>query len=148
MKRLLLSTLVLSCFAISTIAIQISCNKTIDAQTTGSTPSIIGKFIFRKVVSPTGSSYSSEIWIANYDGTNASKVNIVLPTGVFFDDGLTLAMSPNGQKIFFTAGAPDAGNMNVSSRGDLYSCNVDGSGVTKIIDKGGATNRIQIGNAY
>jgi hypothetical protein len=147
MKRFLLSTLVLSCFAISTIAIQISCNKTIDAQTSGSTPSAIGKIIYRKVVT-LGTGYTSEIWIANYDGTNTTKVNIVLPSGVYFDDGLTLAMSPNAQKIFFTAGAPDAGYPNVCTNGDLYSCNVDGSGLSKIIDKGGITNRIQIGNAY
>lgn len=150
MKKLLMGSLVLTCFSFSIIAIQISCQKAVVAQPNVTTSSQIGKILFVKNLSNlAGTVNTQEIWTANYDGSNATKVNIVLPNGIAFDDFLSLSMSPNGQKIFFTAGIrdPRSSSTNIALT-DLYSCNVDGSSVTKIIDKGGAYNRIQIGNAY
>jgi Tol biopolymer transport system component len=151
MKKLLMGSLILTCFAFSIIAIQISCQKAVVAQSNVTNSSQIGKILFVKNVgNVAGTAYTIEIWTANYDGSNATKVNIVLPNGIAFDDNETLSMSPNGQKIFFTAGIrdPRSSLANTITITDLYSCNVDGSSVTKIIDKGGAYNRIQIGNAY
>ncbi len=67
-------------------------------------------------------------------------MNITLPSGVEFSDDMNPVMSPNGEKIFFTAGT--------SPYGDLYSCNFDGSNLTKIVDRGGGTNNIILGGAY
>lgn len=103
----------------------------------------LNKLIFKKVI---GSGSSAEIWTANYDGSNATKVNIGLPSGVVFDDNMIPVLSPNGQKIFFAAGVASSG-INFSSKGDLYSCNLDGSVVTKIVIAG-TNNGIQIGGAY
>ena len=170
MKKLLLGSVLLTIFAISIALFQISCKKDAVAQgtnyilppaTTSSLGGIIvgnglsitsngtlsvtssggltqlNKLIFKKIV---GS--GAEIWTANYDGSNAIKINIILPTGIVYSDDMNPVMSPNGQKIFFTAG------LSGSFAGDLYSCNADGSSVTKIVDKGGSNNNIILGGAY
>lgn len=173
MKKIFLSSIALIAFSAAIMIFQISCTKTVDAQTppytlppatttalggiivgdglsvtgngtlsvnatTGSTQ--LNKLVFTKEISGVG----QEIWTVNYDGTNATKVNIKLPSGVIFDLNLTAAMSPDGKKIFFTAGF--AGSKGYVDEGDVYSCNADGSNVTKIVDKGG--NLIKLMGAY
>jgi Tol biopolymer transport system component len=103
--------------------------------TSNSSLNQLNKLIYKRV-----SGASSEIWMANYDGTNNVRINISLPSGIVFNDDMLPTLSPNGQKIFFTAGT--------STRGDLFSCNVDGSNIIKIVDKGGASNNIILGGAY
>ncbi|MBX3256654.1 MAG: hypothetical protein KF862_21135 [Chitinophagaceae bacterium] len=51
-------------------------------------------------------------------------------------------ISLDGQKTFFTATA----SASVFS-GDLYSCNVDGINIIKIVDKGSSGNNIILGAA-
>lgn len=162
-----MGSIVLTVFAVAIVLFQMSCSKSADAQTstytlppattttlggviigTGLTVNSSGvlsvtssgatqqnKLIFKKVVGST-----AEIWTANYDGTSAAKVNITLPSGVVFSDDMNPVVSPNGQKIFFTAGT--------TFNGDIYSCNADGSTVTKVVDKGGVSNNIILGSAY
>jgi Tol biopolymer transport system component len=134
MKKLLMGSVVLTAFAISISLIQMSCSKEALAQ--GNSTSQIGKVIFKKMISNGG----AEIWTCNYDGTSAAKVNITLPSGVTYSDDMNPVISPNGQKIFFTAGATG------SFKGDLYNCNTDGSSVTKIHDRAGGN--IILGAAY
>ena len=107
----------------------------------------VNKVIFRKVLfSSGGLPLGEEIWVCNYDGTGAAKVNITLPTGISYSDEMTPAMSPNGQKIFFCAGAVD-GSGSILIKGSLYVCNSDGTGVTKIVDRGN-NGHITLGGAY
>ncbi len=166
-----MGSILLTAFSVAIIIFQISCQKTVNAQTSsyslspattttlggvivGNGLSVTGngtlsvisttsgstqlnKLIFKKIVNST-----AEIWTANYDGSSAAKVDITLPSGVSFSDDMNPIMSPDGKKIFFTAGS---GGL---SGGDLYSCNADGSSVTKIVDKGGSNNNIILGAAY
>lgn len=169
MKKILLGSAVLTCFAIAITLLQISCQKTVEAQSAnyvlqpattttlggviigsglsvtsagvlsvnaGTNTAIINKVIFKK----TFSSYA-EIWTANFDGTSAAKININLPSGIIFSDNMKPSLAPNGTKIFFTAGPSG------QYYGDLYSCNADGTSVTKIVDRAGATDII-LGGAY
>ena len=138
MKKLLLGSITLLIFATSVLIIQVSCSKTVARPLDNITP--IGKIIFTK--------YSSDlqIWTANYDGTGASQVPIVLPADVEMSlDNLTnslIRLSPDGQKIFFQAHETrKAGSFN-----SIYSCNVDGSNVAKIIDSDPAI--LKLGGAY
>jgi len=114
-----------------------------DGSVSSSMVSILNKILFVKFIN--GS--RPEVWIANYDGTNSSKVNITLPTGIEFEDGLeNLKMSPDGNKIFFNAGpAASLGALYAGST-DIYSCNSDGSSVTKIIDRA-TSNKVLIRSA-
>ncbi|MBS1639927.1 MAG: hypothetical protein JSR12_07710 [Bacteroidetes bacterium] len=148
MKKLLLGSVVLAVFSMVIILFQLSCQKTASAQTTnGSGLTQLNKILFTKYISNGNNSVSTEeVWTSNYDGTNAVKVNIVLPSGIVFTDGMLPRLSPDGKKIFFNAGAVNSGGYN--SNADIYSCNIDGSGVTKIIDKGGSNNNIILGGAY
>lgn len=97
------------------------------------------KIIFAKS-KPSGSTFIVEIWTAKYDGSSASKVNITLPAGVIFADGINPAISPDGTKIFFT------GATSLLNGADLYSCNADGTNVVKIVDRAGGG--IILGGAY
>ena len=170
MKKLLMSAIVLSCFGIAISLFQISCQKDATAQTGGSftlppaTTTTLGGIIvgsglnvtssgvisvpygnstaqINKVIYSKANNGTYEIWVCNYDGSGAAKVNITLPNGINFFEPVP-AMSPNGQKIFFTAG-PGSGS---SVHGDLYSCNFDGTNVTKIAGDG--VNNIHLGGAY
>jgi hypothetical protein len=71
----------------------------------------------------------NEFWTANIDGTNQKKVTIALPSKGFFPKE-TIKISPDGKKFFFIANPDEA-----TAQDALYSCNVDGSGLTKLIDK-------------
>lgn len=124
--------------------LNITSNGTLSVNTNSSETTPIGKIIFKKGISA-NENYSVEIWTANYDGTNASKVNIQLPSDISISQNTNVTVSPDGKKIFFTAGE---GSSNNVTAGDLYSCNSDGTNVTKIIDKGGNDNDVTIGSAY
>jgi len=169
MRKLFLGSIALTTFSLAIIIFQMSCQKTAEAQSTlyvlppatttslggvvvGSGLSVtangvlsviasqagltqLNKIIYKKIIGST-----AEIWTSNYDGSNNAKVNISLPSGVIFSDDMQPVLSPNGQKIFFTAGT--------TWNGDIYSCNVDGSSVIKIVDRGNASNNIILGGAY
>lgn len=136
MKKVLLSTVVLFLFSLSITTFQISCSKGVEAQTnTSFTPK--GKFIYLTSVS--GSSY--EIWTSNYDGTGKTRINVTIPAGHEVDE---LEMSVDGTKIFY-----DLYQLS-SGRGFIYSSNVDGTNMTKIIDGSilPAGTSIHFGNTY
>jgi hypothetical protein len=172
MKKLLLGSIVMMMFSASVILFQLSCQKSVQAQSSSytlppATPASLGGVIVGSGLSVTSNGTisvlpntpgltqlnklifkknigggSSEVWTANYDGSNAGKVAITLPAGVSFSDDMNPVLSPDGQKIFFTAGATG------TSGGDLYSCNSNGSNVTKIVEKGGSDDNIILGAAY
>ena len=117
--------------AIAFTSLQIACSKS-EAQTPATTSTTqIGKVIFK--------SYNNGFWICNYDGTGLTQVNINLPQGVVLNN-TTPVISPNGQKIFFVAGPTNFAH--------LYSCNVDGTGVAKIVDMTSVGGFIALGQAY
>jgi len=85
------------------------------------------KIIFAEVAPLT--SELSEIWIANYDGTNATKITLpTLPSGFEFKG---LKMSPDGQTIFI-AGYDPKGNIS-----QVYSMTNTGTNFKKIISYDG-----------
>lgn len=128
-----MGSIVLTAFAMTISIVQISCTKEANAQTsTGNTNTQLNKLVFMKHFP----SSTPEVWISNYDGTGQVKVNINLPAGVVFSDNLSVKMSPNGQKLFFEAGPPYQTGALTSISNDIYSCNTDGTSVTKIISKG------------
>jgi len=119
-----------------------SCQKEADADTNGISATQLNKVIFMKYLS-TG---VKQIWVCNYDGTGAAQVNIILPTGISYLYGILPMMSPDGQKIFFTAGPTTDEKNHLASAGDLYSCNSDGTGITLIASASGG--QIVLGGAY
>jgi len=126
MKKLLMASIILFLFAASVLLLQTSCSKT-EAQTNNNAISQVGKIIYIKKWS-----IDAQIWTANYDGTNATQIPLALPSGVSVDANCcsaSLTISPDGQKIFFSALNTSSG----SSVTDVYSCNIDGSGLSLVI---------------
>lgn len=120
MKKLLMSSAVLITFSLAIIVFQMSCKKEVLAQTSSSSLVIYSKG---------SSSGNSEIWKANIDGSNQQKLNIILPSGYTLNvngDGGQLVFTSDKQKIILKAG-------NGTSN-SLFSCSVDGSNLTKIVD--------------
>ena len=115
MRKLLLSTVVLTSFSASIIIFQMSCQKTVDAQTTDNTSSSLNKTLISKslrlqVGTKTDSSGNHPIYVTvgeyfliNNDGTNLTKINIPsLPAGEYPMAGLNSALLSNdGKKIIF-----------------------------------------------
>ncbi len=157
MKKILLGSLAFFLFAISISILQTSCDKDANAQsnnyilppatnstlggvivgnglnitssglltvTTGSSMTQLNKILFYR----DGGNYLNEIWIANYDGTGQTKINIDLPQGCQIGNGTDAKLSPDGKKVFFGVWATP------SNMAYIYSCNIDGSDLTKIID--------------
>ena len=135
MKKLILGSISLFLFSLSVILIQISCSKTVAQQNNNSNQ--VGKIVFGKYI-PGG----YEIWIANYDGTNAAPIPITLPPGVQFNldvDSKGVKVSPDGQKLFFIAGQI----INNYYQYSVYSCNIDGSNVQQIIPDSDPNNNVK-----
>lgn len=129
MKKVLLSTIVLTAFSCSLILFQLSCKKVAVAadQTSTSTPQV-GKLIYSKLVTPASSNAYYELWTANYDGTNQQKISITLPAGVSMSGAAKL--SPDHKTLFFGAYTFKSG---VITKSALYACNIDGTNPHEIV---------------
>jgi len=57
-----------------------------------------------------------------------------------------LKLSPDGKKIFFNAGPAASIGAFYAGSTDIYSCNIDGSSVTKIIDRS-TSNSVRVRSA-
>ena len=118
MKKLLLSSIVLFIFSLSILIFQISCKKSAKAdQPQETTSAIAGKILY---MVDNGSNNAS-FWTANYDGTDKQKLNITLPSG--YNYVYHFRISPDGKKIIIGF-----------DPSDIYSCNIDGSDMKKVID--------------
>ena len=141
MKNLFLGSVALLLFAMAFTIVQSSCSKT-EAQSNSVTITQLNKIIFGKM-NPTTSN-PLEVWVADYDGTNATQININLPSGVMISSELytfSLRLSPDGQTIFF-------GGFNTTTNlYGIYKCNIDGSNVS-LITNGVANESLRLGGAY
>ena len=144
MKKLLMGAISLLIFASAVCILQVSCSKS-NAQNTPLDNSQLNKIIFLKMPNPaTG---QTEVWTSNLDGSNASQIPIVLPTGVVFCNVHGIAsvkLSPDGQTIVFTAMGADPTTDFWSA---LYSCNIDGTNVRQIVP-GAYAAHVVLGGAY
>ena len=135
---MLLSTIVLFFFFFSIILFQVSCKKEATAQTITTGQNALNIILYAKSFN-SNNNYSQEVWMSGYDGSNQKKINIQLPSGIVFSEDVQPKLSPDGKTIFFEAGAPGSSSGNISYQTDLYSCNIDGSNLKKVIDHGTAS---------
>lgn len=129
MKKLLMGSIVLTVFSTSMLLFQVSCKKDANAQTSGTTGlAQLNKIIYRAYYNNV-----SDIYTSNYDGSNRTKVNIILPAGVTITNGYSqdfiLKLSPDGKTIFFSGVTSSS---TYPEPVNIYSCNIDGSNVNKI----------------
>ena len=139
MKNLLMGAIILFLFSISILVIQTSCSKS-KAQT-NSSASQLNKIVY----AVNFGTPNTQIWTANYDGTNATQVPLVLPTNISIDKNASyfaLKISPDGQTIFFSA--YDTSNPNYTP--SIYSCNISGGSVLEVIP--GSVGSPRLGQPY
>jgi hypothetical protein len=117
--------------------LSVTTNGTISVNNNSSGTVQLNKILYSK--NPTGTAGSNEIWSANYDGTNQTKINVSLPAG-FGISGFA-RLSPDGQKVFFGV------KENSINRVHIYSCKIDGTNAIRVID-GTNTFGMDIEGAY
>jgi len=139
MKKLFLGSIALTLFSISLTLIQFSCGDKVNAKpATGQQQQ--GKILFTINFGISGGAIP-ELWVANFDGTNAIKVPLTnIPSDL--TDYTSSSISPDGQTIFIM------GYDNVSNNKTLvYSMTINGNNVKKVIDytpsSGGSPTSIQ-----
>lgn len=100
---------------------QVSCNKDAIAETNNTTD----KIIFVKTINNNSDKRASEVWTANIDGTNQQKVNIIIPKE--FEINGNINISKDGTKIILVLYEQRTQSM------DIYTCNIDGSNLKKVV---------------
>lgn len=123
MKKLLLSSIVLFLFSASILLFQISCQKQVNANPNQITQQ--NKLVYIK-----GFGGSTDaVWTSNIDGTNQTRIPITFPSGLSLENG-QVTITPDGSKIVLVlAGfSPDVKY--------IYTCNLDGSNLTKVVGDG------------
>ena len=121
MKNLLLGAIALLIFSLSLLVIQSSCSKSDAQSTSGSGLTQLNKLIYK--------TDDRKLWICNYDGSNATPINLTLPSGVVVDwnyPRFSVKLSPDGKKIFFS------GYNTVTNAALLCSTDISGNGYIQI----------------
>jgi len=146
MKKILLSTLVLTAFSFSIILFQFSCKKQVYADTQTTSTQQQNKIIYLKDIYGSGKILfdQAEIWTANYDGTGQAKINITLPTNYVIAIE-NPQLSPDRKTMFFDAFQTN-GTEDITSW-SIYACNIDGSNVHQVVAADG-NNATTIAQAY
>ena len=132
MKRITYSLIALFLLSAGLSIVSLSCNKEASAQV--DTPGRnLGIITYVKIINGV-----TEYWKCNYDGTGKTKINIpTLPDN--FSLGGSIVVSPDGQKVFITAGKQ---GQNVSR---IYRMDIDGTNLLLIADDmGGADALLQV----
>jgi hypothetical protein len=129
MKKLLLSSVILFIFSISLTIFQISCSKQTNAQTSPNNPQQLNKILYAQQINAT---FTEEIWMANYDGTNQHIIPVAFPPNFHIDTTIpskAVRLSRDGSTIFFL-GFYNNFTQNGSS---IYACNIDGTKLRLVI---------------
>jgi hypothetical protein len=155
MKTMFKSSILLLLFSFSLLVFNLSCEKESIAQTTtpytlpiatstklggviiGTGLNVTTEGVLSTQINPgilvfaKSGDKANEFWTSKYDGSGQVKITISsLPsTGEIIKANIKI--TPDGKKFFFVAN-PNPTNQN--SLDALYSCNADGSGLTKLID--------------
>ena len=126
MKTLFKSSVLLLLFSFSLLVFNLSCEKESIAQNTSTSIQNLGILVFSKA-----GDKANEFWTSKYDGSGQIKITIasITSTGEIVKDNIQI--SPDGKKFFFIA---NTNPTNPSSMDAIYSCNIDGSGVIKLVD--------------
>ena len=121
-------------FSLSILVFQSSCSKTQGQPQYRPQSTPIGKIIY--------ATFGGQVFISNYDGSNANQVNFALPPNVNLDMSeprFSIKLSPDGQKIFFS------GDNTATGDTGIYSCDSTGNNVTVVNVSTGSTQPILCG---
>jgi hypothetical protein len=124
MKTLLRSSILLLLFSCSLLVFNLSCKKESTAQNTSTSTQNLGILVFEKLDDKV-----NEFWTSKYDGSGQIKITVSsLPANTEIVKE-SIKISPDGKKFFLV--------VYTRNTSDLYSCNSDGTGLTKLIDNVG-----------
>lgn len=132
---------VLIILTLSIIAFQLSCSKSANGQTGGTTTGLtqLGKVLIVEDPSPDPASTLCKFYIINYDGSNKTLIPFSLPNGFeYTSNPATGRLSPDGTTLFIDTYQTSTGTTSI------YSCSIDGSNLKAIYSSPASTqDRIQ-----
>ena len=173
MKNIVLGSIVLAFFALTIALVEVSCQKIIaqpGRETSSSSSSSSGLVLYAKTsvyqinpITHTDSAgnvitdridtlYTTDFYTCNVDGSARTKIPITLPTGL--DVAGAAKFISNGTAIIFSAGAAPVFANGQYSNGDpsedgIYTCNLDGSGLKRIVERtDGITGGVNVDDGY
>ena len=128
MKKLLLGSAALLIFSCSLIVFQISCRKEAKAQTplSGTNKILYSKRAFGNF------DYAFEYWIADYDGSNATRIPLNVPGWRV----TSVKLSPDATKIIFDA--MDSTLLATGNGSEIFSADIDGANVRQVTHDNGS----------
>lgn len=150
MKKLLYGICFLLVLSLFIILTQISCQKSVaqrnpSAQETSVNLILLAKGKLNEVSLPSNgvdslgqpiikkvTSFSTEYYVMNTDGSNLTKIPINLPAGLYVISGGHL--TPDGKSIVFNVIDSLLGGYVQEVKSYIYSCSLDGSNLKKLID--------------
>lgn len=144
MKKLLISAIILTLFAISLTLVQISCSKSgaEPGKNNAITANQLNKVVFSKDLASGG----CELWTVNYDGSNLSRIPVKMPADFYIENNNNanaVRLSPDGQTVFFVGNFT---NITPGTRSSIYACNIDGSNFRLVVQ--GESQLMRLGGAY
>jgi hypothetical protein len=136
MKKLLMGSVALTLFSISTLIFQMSCKKEANAQTTTNGLTQLNLVLFGKQSLSNGTFLNAEYWLMNTDGTNQRKISLSVPGATNYSVN---CLTPNGKKIIFTASFPTSNPSDFINK--IYSCDIDGTNNNLLVTGNYTDNR-------
>lgn len=127
MKKIIVGSFILLLFSFSLVTFQLSCSKNAIAGTENAVQQ--GKFIFYKTLSA-GNGYG-EIWVANYDGSNAKKIDLSIPVGLTLSTDGGPRLSPDCKTVFLILRETITPS---DIRFHIYRCNIDGTNLQRVVE--------------
>jgi Tol biopolymer transport system component len=125
MKNLFKTTFYIGVFALAGIVFQLSCSNSDNVSNALTPPN---KILYTQY----DSTYGFAIWYCDLDGTNPTRIPIVLPTDVTYlnaNSNAYVRFSPDGEKVLFVGNYSNG----TSYTNKIFSCNLDGSDLQTVI---------------
>ena len=130
-------------FSIAIIIFQMSCNKTVDAQSTTSGSVLNTTLVSKHVKIQTGTKttvdslgnthttpiyrFIPEFYVLDNKSLSLAKINLTMPHGIYPQFG-NAVLTPDGNKIIFTA------TTSIDYQHAIYSASTDGTNLTKLVE--------------
>ena len=121
MKKLMYSTIALTCFSISLLLFQFSCQKEATAKATSAQAQ--NKFLY---IVTNSSENAFQYWVSDIDGTNNHQISVTMPSP--YVTWTSAKLSQDGSTIIFKGWNP------TSSTTSVWSVSINGGSPTKLFD--------------
>jgi len=141
MKKILMGSVVLTALSLSIIAFQMSCSKSANAQTSGTTSlTQLNLVLYSKDIPYNANGGTNRsFWTSNLDGSNQKQIPI---SGIPENELESANLTPDGKTVVFEV------SDSITNKTVLYSCSIDGTNLKKIVGLNSNESTIRLQGTY